>query len=162
MVEEKKNDKENIASVKARSLSISTKKTVEICNLIREKKVNTAIKRLELSLSKKVAIPYNKHNKDTPHKRGKGMMAGRFPIKTIKVIIGLLNSLKANGSDKGLNAESLLITKAIANKGAERFHYGRQRGIRMKVTHVDLEAKEVVEKKKEPKKTEENKVVEKK
>ena len=65
--------------------------------------------------------------------------------------IRLLDSLKKNAEQKGLNSDDLVVSVAMANKGPTRMRQGRHRG-QMKNTHILLCAQEQ-ETKKEKKKT---------
>lgn len=138
--------KENVAVVRSKSLPISSKVSVEICNLIRGLPVEKAKNYMERVTKHKMAVPYKRYNKDTPHRPGK-IAAGRYPEKAATTFLKLLNSLVANAEDKGLNSKGLVIVKAISNKGAQRYHTGRMRGIKMKATHIEIEAIEGVNKK---------------
>jgi len=67
-----------------------------------------------------------------------GMGPGRFPIKTASEVLKLLNSLEANAQFKGLDTNSLVIVKMVANRAPKTWRYGRQRRRVMKRAHVDL------------------------
>ena len=142
---------EHSATVNGRGLPISNKFAVEICNYIRGKSLTVARKDLENVVSLKHAVPFRKHNKDLCHKKGVG--PGRYPVKASKVFINLLDSLRANAENKGLNEEALFVSVALSNRGPSRMKTGRNRG-QMKNTHVTLcaEEREVVEKKVKKKK----------
>src|SRR3989338_9163812 len=92
--------KESMARVLARSLSISTKECVLICNALRRRTAKRAKTILENVLAFKEAIPYTKFNKDTPHRTGIG--PGRYPIKACGEILAALKSAIANAQFKGL------------------------------------------------------------
>jgi len=134
------------AKVNARNLSISTKQSVEICNLIRDKKVDSAKKTLSRVIEKKQAVPYKRFKRKIPHRAGK-MATGRYPIKASKEILNLLDSVIANAQSKGMSSE-LSISQISANRGANQFHFGRKRRRKMKLTHINLVVKEIKEKKK--------------
>src|SRR3989344_3577675 len=68
------------------SLKISTKQSVEICRLIRNKSIEKAKAILERVIEKKQAVPYLRYNKEIPHRKG-SMMTGRYPIKASKEIL---------------------------------------------------------------------------
>ncbi len=136
----KQNSEENIAKVHGRFLSISTKQAIEVCNFIRGRKINDAINLLERVIKKDVAVPFRRFNKDMGHKRKIG--AGRYPKKTSKEIIKLLDSLNANAQFKGLNTSNLIIKKICANKASTAWHYGRKMRRKMKRTNIDLIAEE--------------------
>ena len=106
------------------SLPISTKHSVEVCNFIRNKKLDTAISYLRDVVAGKMAIPYKRYKRDLGHK--KGFAAGRYPKKTCEEIIKLLESTKANAEDKGLG-ENLVIKHISASKASRPWRYGRHR-----------------------------------
>ena len=137
--------KDGIVKARGKNLRVSFKFSVETCNFVKGKEVNSAIKHLQMVLDKKMAIPIKRFNRDQAHKPGK-IAAGRYPEKVSAAFINLLNTLKSNAEDQGYNANALVITKAIANKGPGRWKYSRWRGRQMKSTHLELEAKEVIKK----------------
>jgi len=127
------------AIVNVKNLEISTKKSIEIASFIRRKNIENAKKTLQKVIEMKQAVPYKRHNKDIPHKPG--IMAGRYPIKTCRVILNLLNSLTANAQNKGMSS-NLIISEIIVNQGNKQMHYGRHRGKR-KSTHLKIVAREI-------------------
>jgi len=141
VIETKTTKKDGFAKVRGQNMKVSFKFSVEACSFIRGKQVDSAIKHLEMVLAKKMAIPMKRFNRDQAHKPGK-IAAGRYPEKVSDAFINLLNTLKSNAEDKGLNAKNLVITKAIANKGPGRWKHSRIRGRQMKSTHVEIEAAE--------------------
>ncbi len=134
--------KGDAAKVFGRNLPISRKKSFEIANKIRGKDVLWVEKYLERVIDKKEAVPYKRYNRDTPHRKGKGMSSGRYPVKTSKHFLSLLSSLKSNAEDLGLDLEKLYLKGVVVNKGTKMFHYGRHRGRRMKRAHVEMVAVE--------------------
>ena len=142
---------EHIAIVRGLDLPISMKISSEICKFIKGKNLIKAKAQLEQVLEQKIAIPYTRYHREVSHKPGKGLGAGRYPVKTTKHFIQLLDSLQANAENKGLNTENLVIDFASANQGPKIWHSSRHRGRRMKRAHVELRVKEE-EKVKEKKK----------
>ena len=143
------------AKFNAKEVPISTKKSVEIFNLIRGKKVEDAKKILENVIEQKEAVPYVRYNRKIPHRKGK-MATGRFPVKSSKEILKILKSAESNAQNLGLSS-NLIISHISAHKASMQFHYGRKRRRRMKRTHVNMIVQELKEKKK-PKKQVDNKV----
>jgi len=137
---------ENTAVVRGRDLPISTKHSIEICNFIRKKTINTARKQLSLVLTKKLAIPAKRFNGDMGHRKGK-IGPGFYPEKAAKEIIILLNSLESNINNKGLVSAGAYLEKATANRASRPMHHGRQRRRFMKRTHIEIVAREVASKK---------------
>jgi large subunit ribosomal protein L22 len=126
--------------VNTKNLEISTKKSIEVANFIRARKIKDAKEMLQRVIEMKQAVPYKRHNKDVPHRRG--IMAGRYPIKTCKVILKLLNNLEANAENKGLSS-NLIISEIIVNQGNKQMHFGRHSRRKMKRTHIKIIAKEI-------------------
>src|SRR3989338_10492066 len=114
----------NIATVNARSLPISTKMSVEVCNFIRNKDLNIKKIMLKDIVLMKKALPVKRYNHDLSHKPG--MAAGRYPIKATTQFIKLLNSLEKNAENKGLNTKNLIITFAKSNKAERRWKSTRK------------------------------------
>ncbi len=156
-------DKERMARGLGRSLPISTKQAIVVCDYMRNKKLSRIKSEFDEVIKLKRAIPFNKFNMDTGHKKGMG--PGKYPKKTCENILNLIKSIEANAQFKGLNSNNLFITFCCANKAAGQWHYGRHRGRVMKKTHVEMVVEEKSTKKveKEVKKTEtvKKKVVEK-
>ena len=118
------------------SLKISTKQSIEICRLLRNKTTEKAKKLLERVIEKKQAVPYIRHNHEIPHRKG-NMMAGRYPIKASKEILRLIKNAEANAINKGM-ASNLIISHISADKGANTPRYGRKSGARAKNTHIKI------------------------
>jgi len=135
-------DKENMARVIGKSLPISFKLSIEICNFIRNKNVNYAKDTLSKVANGSEAIPLRRFNKDVGHK--KKMAAGRYPKKASIEILNLINNVEANAQFKGLNTANLIITHINANKASNVMHFGRKRSRRAKRTNVEIVVQEKV------------------
>jgi len=144
-------NKEHMAKSVGRSMSISTKFAIEICDQIRNKKVSRAKTILQEAIELKKAIPLKKFNKDIAHKTKIG--PGKFAPKACTEILSLVESAEANAQFKGLNTSNLVIIAAIANKAAKQWHYGRKRRRKMKRTHLDIIVAEGKDEKKKEEKT---------
>lgn len=138
----KKYDKENMARVIGRSLPISFKQSIEICNFIRNKKLSRVKEILSKVIANIQAIPFRRFNRGMGHK--KGMSAGRYPEKASGEILDLINSVEANAQFKGLNTSNLVITHINANKASKVMHFGRKRGIKAKRTNIEIVVREKV------------------
>jgi ribosomal protein L22 len=147
--EEKKVEKKEIikgpkkteAIVKGRNLHISTKHSIAICNLIRNKNIDKAILILEQAEKMKIPIPMTG---EIPHRKGK-IMSGRYPIKAITEFIKLLKGLRANAIMNELELEKYKIfcKSNIASRPYRRFGKGR-----FKRTHIEMKLILPVKKKK--------------
>ncbi|MDP2906521.1 MAG: 50S ribosomal protein L22 [Nanoarchaeota archaeon] len=142
--------KENSAMVNGKDMPISTKQSIEICNFIRGKNLLLSKAFLEKVLQKKKAVPFRRFNRDMGHKPG-SIGPGRYPQKASKLILQLLESLEVNAQNKGLDTATLYLKTVVPNKGANVWHYGRQRRRRMKLTHIFMLAEEKAGKKEEKK-----------
>ncbi|MBW2996069.1 50S ribosomal protein L22 [Candidatus Woesearchaeota archaeon] len=141
---------ENTAKAIGRSLPISTKQSVEICSLLRNKNLQKAKQILSKVIAKKMPVPYKKYNRAMGHKKGK-LAVGRYPVNASKNILSILESVEANAQFKGLNTGSLVITHICTHKARNQPRYGRQRGRTMKRSHIEVVVEEKAEKKKETK-----------
>ena len=125
-----------IAKASGKSLPISTKQSVEICNFIKGKTTEKAKKLLQEVINQKMPVPFKRFNRDVAHKRGK-IAAGRYPQKASSHILKLVNSAEANAQNKGL-ATPYIIKEIKANKASKTWHHGRQRRRQMKRTNIDI------------------------
>ncbi len=127
--------KKDESIVRGVSVPISTKDSVAICKFIKKKSIEKAIVDLGEVLKFKKAIPMKG---ESPHKKGKGMMAGRYPINAIQHFIRMLRTLGANSNMNGL--EEPIIAEAVANKASRP--YGRFGSVQRKRTHIKIIARE--------------------
>ncbi len=132
------------AVVNAKNLRISTKHSVEVCNMLRDKTTKKAKTLLSEVLEMKRAVPYTKFLGDLSHKRG--MAAGRYPIKSCEEILRIIESGESNALNKGMGSD-LIISHISAHKAGKQFHYGRKLRTKMKNTHITLKLKEAEKKK---------------
>ena len=147
--------KDNMARAVGKSLPISFKQSIEICNFIRNKDVVYAKNVLNKVIEKKAAIPFRRFNDNMGHK--KRIAAGRYPGKASKEILDLISLVEANAQFKGMNSSNLVIAHINANKGATVMHYGRKRSRKAKRTNIEIVVKERAGKKEDGKKTAEKK-----
>jgi ribosomal protein uL22 len=136
-ITEKNESKEAVAN--GRDLAVSIKHAVAICNMIRGKEIDNAIKMLEEVVKMKKAVPMGG---EIPHRRG--MMSGRYPVKASKIYIQLLKSLKANALAKEIELEKTRIFAMpnVASRPYRRFGTGR-----FKRSHVLLKLVPLTKKK---------------
>ncbi|MDD5012728.1 MAG: uL22 family ribosomal protein [Candidatus Nanoarchaeia archaeon] len=130
--------KKDEAIVNGVSVPISTKDAIAICNFIKRKSIDKALADLDDVVHFKRAIPMTG---EIPHRKGKGMMSGRYPIRAIGHFTTMLKTLKANANVNGV--EEPIIVEAVPNKASRP--YGRFGAIKRKRTHVKIR---VVEKNK--------------
>ena len=143
-------NKENMARAIGKSLPISFKQSIEICNFIRNENVNYAKTVLSRVMEHKQPIPFKRFNMDVGHKKG-SIAAGRYPKKASIEILNLINHVEANAQFKGLNTAYLVITHINANKSSKVMHFGRKRSRESKRTNVEIVVQEKADKKSEKK-----------
>jgi len=147
--------KESMARAVGKSLPISFKQSIEICNFIRNKDVGYAKNVLNRVIEKKTAIPFRRFNDNMGHK--KRIAAGRYPGKASREILSLISLVEANAQFKGMNSSNLVIAHINANKAATVMHYGRKRSRKAKRTNIEIVVKERAGKKEDTKKAAEKK-----
>ena len=130
-------NKETMAKASSRNLSISTKKSVETCKFIRNKKVDSAIYALEMVLEKKMAIPYTRFFQESAHQKGRGIDNGGYPINVVKEVLRLLKAAKKNASEAEISG-TLYVISASARQGPSRLKMGRYPGREAKNTHLEI------------------------
>jgi large subunit ribosomal protein L22 len=145
---------ENMAKAVGRDLPISTKHAVEICNEIKGMSTEKAKKFLKDVLAEKIPVRFRRFPHGIGHRKGK-FGTGRYPKKACEVFLTMIESVEANAEDKGLSVSDLVILHMRPQRAALQWHYGRQRRVSMKRSHLEVI---VEEKKKEDKKTESKKV----
>lgn len=114
----KDDNKNKTAKSMGRSLQISPKHAVEICNKIRGMKVENAKNYLEDVIEMKKAVPFKRHNKKVGHRRGlNGWPTGRYPVKAATQILDVIKNAEANAEYKGLDTENLKIMHISSHRG---------------------------------------------
>lgn len=127
-----KSRKRSEAVVNGKDLRISTKQAVAICNFIKNKDVDKAISELGEVSKMKRAIPMKG---EIPHRRGKGMMSGRYPLKAVAEFIRLLKNLKANAVNHEIELEKVKLL-GMANVASRPLRRGGRK--RFKRSHVQI------------------------
>jgi len=117
-----------------------------ICKFIKYKKIQDAMRDLELVIKLRKPVPMKG---EIPHRKGE-IMSGRYPKRSSEEFIKILKGLLGNANANDIN-EPIIIT-AFANKASRP--YGRMGQIKKKRTHVTIIA---VEKSKLKTKSKENK-----
>jgi ribosomal protein uL22 len=92
----------------------SYKDLCEVCRNVRGKPTQDALEFLELAAVKEKAIYFARHNKGKGHRRELGGKKGGFPIKSVKIVLGVLKNAQANADKLALGATR--IAHIIANK----------------------------------------------
>ena len=135
--DEKPKSKKDEAIAWGRNLHMSKKQGVYICSFIKNKKIDVAIRDLEQVKLKKKVVPFKG---EIPHRKGKGMMSGRYPVKGAGLLINVLKSLKGNVIVNGLDLDNVGIYFASASWARRPARSDRREGKR---TNLLLKAREV-------------------
>lgn len=138
-------NKDTMVRVMGRDIPISTKHSIELCTTLRNKNIAVAKRILADAIDEKRPIPFHRYTNGLGHKPG--MASGRFPKKACEQFLSMVKSLETNGQQKGFNTAYLVLIHAVANKASRPYRPSRQRGRRMKNTHVELVAREEKENK---------------
>jgi large subunit ribosomal protein L22 len=133
-----------------REKDISHKHAREVALAIRGMSIENAREYLESVIAKQIAVPYRRYNNEVAHRSNirDGFFAGRFPKKTAREFLKLLDNLESNGEYKGMDLDRLKIVSAVTHKGTklERFTpraMGRSSPKIDTLVHVELVAQEV-------------------
>lgn len=143
-------DEGGIARAIGYELKISPKKAVEICREIRGMRLEKAKQYLEDVIAGKRAVPFRRYNRDVPHRKGKGIMSGRYPRNAAKGILKTLENAEANADYRELDRESLVIAHIAAHRGRTiknfmpRAH-GRFTPKNTHLTNIEIILKEIEE-----------------
>ncbi len=127
--------------------------------------ISRAEKYLKDVLEHKTCIPFSRYD----HSVGRcsaaiqfGLTKGRYPEKSVRIMLNLLNNAKANAESKKLNIEKTIIKNVLVNHATE----GRRRTYRAHGSinaycssncHVDIICEELKDHVKKEKKEEEKK-----
>lgn len=141
-------DPDTTALASGRDLRISPKAAREICAYIRGMRLSEAKRVLEEVTRLERPIPFRRHKKKVPHRRGlQGFYAGRYPEKAAREILKVLEQVEANAEFKGLLTDRLRIIHIAAQKGRVIRKYiprafGRATPYFETLTHIEVAVKE--------------------
>ena len=130
-----------------REKDISHKHAREVATAIKNLSIEKARDYLQAVINKERAIAFRRYNNQVGHRPDPGMMAGRYPQKTAKEFIKLLDNLESNAEYKGMDLDRLKIVNATVHRGVivKRFiprAMGRATPKNNILTHVELVAQE--------------------
>ena len=137
-------DEAKTARAMAKSLKISPKHCVEICNAIRGMEVAKAKTYLEDEKKKKKSVPFKRHNRGVGHRKGQeGWASGRYPVKAAEQVLKVLENAEANAEYKGMDTEKLFIEHISSHRGLIIRGYiprafGRMTPFNTPTTHIQI------------------------
>ncbi len=131
-----------------REKGISHKHAREVAVAIKGLSIEKARDYLHAVISKDRAVAFRRFKNQVGHKADPGMMAGRYPQKTAKEFVKVLDNLESNAEYKGMDLDRLKIVNATVHKGVtvKRFiprAMGRATPKNNVLTHVELVGQEV-------------------
>ena len=142
-------DKTKHVRAALREKNISRKHSREVALAIKGLSIEKAREYLENVIAKKLAVPYRRYNNEVAHRSNirDGFFAGRFPQKTAKEFLRLLDNLESNAEYKGMDLDRLRIINSVVHIGTklERFTpraMGRSSPKIGILVHIELVAKE--------------------
>ena len=123
-ITEEELDPEKSVKASAREVRVSHKSAREVCRTIKGMMLTQAKNYLKEVMAKKKPVPFRRYTKKLGHRHGlKKASAGRYPIKTAKEVLKLLEGAEANAENKGLDADRLRIIHAATSQGMKIKRY---------------------------------------
>jgi len=117
-------DPEKTAKASGREVKVSHKHAREVCKAIKGMTLNNAKQYLRDVMDKKKAVPFTRYNKKAGHRHGLvKSFAGRYPQKTAKHVLTIIQGAEANAENKGLDVDRLRIFHAAAYQGIKIKRY---------------------------------------
>jgi len=131
-----------------REKDISHKHAREVAVAIKGLSIEKARDFLQAVINKDRAVKFGRFKNQVGHRSDPGMMSGRYPQKTAKEFIKVLDNLESNAEYKGMDLDRLKIINATVHKGVmiKRFiprAMGRATPKNNVLTHVELIAQEI-------------------
>ena len=114
-------DESKIAKAVIRDVDTSLKDMRELVNAVKGMKLDDAIEFVKRVIEKKEAVPFKRYHGKLAHRRGLAVKwkwpIGRYPVKAAKYLLQLLENVRNNAENKGLDTERLVIEHIAAHKG---------------------------------------------
>jgi ribosomal protein L22 len=130
------------ASANGYSLGMSLKQSMYISRFIKNKTIDQAIEDLLQVTKLKKIVPFKG---EIPHRKGKGMMSGRYPVFASRHFISILKGLRGNAIANGMELER---TKIYYSNPSWASRPMRRGGLHAKRVNILIKAKEMKENKK--------------
>jgi large subunit ribosomal protein L22 len=141
-------DPEKTVKASAREVRVSHKHAREVCKAIKGMMLTKAKQYLRDVIAKKRAVPFTRFKKKAGHRHGLvKAFAGRYPVKTAKATLKLLEAAESNAEYKGLDTERLRIIHASAYPGIKMKRFmtraqGRSTPKVQTLCHIELALEE--------------------
>jgi large subunit ribosomal protein L22 len=114
-------DKSRHVRASIRDKSASHKHAREVALAIKGMSIERARLFLENVTARKTAVPFRRYNNEVAHRSNirDGFCSGRYPEKTAREVLKLLDNLEANAEYKGMDLDALKIISAVVHKGTK-------------------------------------------
>jgi len=132
--------KDDMAKSSGRSLNVSMKQAIEICNHVRGRPLSQAKSLLQMAIDMKRPIPLKRFVNGVGHKHGMG--PGRYYPKACQQILKVIESAESNAKNKGLGSE-LRVVHIAAQTAPKQWHYGRKKRSVFKSAHIEVIVQEM-------------------
>lgn len=148
-------DPEKTVKASAREIRVSHKAAREVCTTIEGMMLGKAKQYLSDVIDKRKPVPYRRFTKKLGHRRGvEKTFVGRYPIKTAKHVLRVLEGAEANAENKGLDVDRLQVFHAAASQGMKMKRFkpraqGRSSPRNEILSHIEVVLKEKPEIKEE-------------
>jgi large subunit ribosomal protein L22 len=137
-------DPEKTAKASGRELRVSHKAAREVCRTVKGMMLSNAKTYLRDVIDKRKAVPFRRYKKKLGHRHGiEKAYAGRYPVKTAKQILRVIEAAEANAENKGLDLDRLRIIHAATHQGMKIKRYtprahGRASPKYDTTTHIEI------------------------
>ncbi|MDE1822873.1 MAG: 50S ribosomal protein L22, partial [Candidatus Micrarchaeota archaeon] len=138
---------EGIAKAQSKDVNASYKDLGAVCDAIRYTRADMALALLDRVIAMEMPVPYKRHNKHMGSRHELGGAKGGYPKKAAAEVKHTLVNAIANASNSGMDAESVFVIHAVANKTRIERRYpskgslawGRGMYGRSSLNHSDIE-----------------------
>jgi large subunit ribosomal protein L22 len=114
-------EKKNVVFASASDLNASFKDLTAVCDAIRYKSVDSAMRLLDDVVNNGKAIEFKRHNKYMGSRHELGGKKGRYPRKCAAMVLKVVVNAAANAKNKGQYPEYMHVIHAAANKTQEMY-----------------------------------------
>jgi large subunit ribosomal protein L22 len=109
-------DRENLAMAQGYDIDVSYKDLCAVCNAVRYLKVANAFDVLDNIIGMHTPVRFKRYNRYMGSRHELGGQKGAFPMKAAKEVKKVMTNAMANSKSKGMDADSLFVVHASANK----------------------------------------------
>lgn len=114
-------DETKTAKAVIRDVDVSVKDMRELVKVLKGMRLDKAIDFLKRVIELKEPVPFKRYKGKIAHKRGLSdkwkWPSGRYPVKAARHVLKLLENVKNNAENKGLDLDRLVIKHIAAHKG---------------------------------------------